>query len=266
MNDLFVWIVSFMMSFTPPGETVGVLQAQETRQEAMVRYESIANDIIEVVYNPNAHPIFDGVQGRTRTVTVILGIMAMESKFYKHIDYGDGPGSRGDNGKSWCMMQIMAGRKGRTTSWNFIKDRPPHWGDSVKEIRKGYTGLEMINDRKLCISEGLRIAKWSFSKCGNRTIYDKLRIYASGSCKKGGEASAERMKVAERLWLDIKDNQTWNDDAVSLIIKNKANRYHYNVLGNEISMTDDISVRYSGYYHLSMIDSLYTLMKKSITN
>jgi hypothetical protein len=262
MSDLFVWIVSFMMSITPPGETVDLIEAQETKQEAIIRYESIANDIIEVVYDLDNKPIFDGPQGRTRTVTVILGIMSMESKFYRHIDYGIGGGSRGDNGKSWCVMQIMAGKTGRTASWNYIKDRPPYWSDPASEIRRGYTGLEMVTDRRLCISEGLRIANWSFSKCGKRTIFDKLRVYSSGSCMKGGEASAERMKVAEKLWAEIKDNQTWDDYSISLVVKNKANRYHYNYLSNEISIIDDIMVGDTGYQHLSMLEGLYSASKK----
>jgi hypothetical protein len=262
MSDLFFWIVSFMISFTPPGGTVNVVEAQETKQEAIIRYESIADDIIEVVYNPDNKPIFDGPQGRTRTVTVMLGIMAMESRFYRHIDYGIGAGSRGDNGRSWCLMQVMAGKTGRTANWNYIQDRPPYWNDPIGEIRRGYTGLEMVNNRQLCLSEGLRIAKWSFSKCNKRNILDRLRVYASGSCKKGGEASAERMKLAENLWGEIKNNQTWNDEDVSLIvsmiIKNK-NEYKINI--NNKYKYNSISYWHENYPYLSMIDNMYPLIK-----
>jgi hypothetical protein len=219
MNEITSWIMSFMVSVTPLGEPVHITAAQETPRERIERYEEITQDLVEVVFDEYNDPLFEGSMARTHTVAVMLGIMRHESRFLKHIDLGLGTASRGDSGKSWCMMQVMAGRHGTTGEWNIVHDRPPHWGDPEEEIVSGVTGQEMVQDRKLCFREGLRIARWSFSRCGNRGPYERLRVYASGSCSKGGEASRARMWSAERFWRETAEERTWTDAQIMEIIE-----------------------------------------------
>lgn len=189
------WILSFMTKVAPPGRKVYYPEGQETVEDATTRYKAIANDIIYVVYNPKTKPLFKGPNGRSRTVSVILSVMFHESAFMRHVDYDLGKYSRGDSGQSWCMMQLRIG-EGRTMKWNLAEDRPIAWNDPKEDIFNGYTGEELIQNRQLCIGEGLKILRLSFSVCGKLPIEDRLRSYASGSCEKGADASHNRVRTA----------------------------------------------------------------------
>lgn len=225
MENLFSWILSFITTMAPIEEPAMVPEAHETEFERTRRYHQIALDLIDVAYDPSNTPLFDGVDGRSHTVAIMLGIMFHESKFRKHIDFALGPNGRGDRGKSWCLMQVMAGRRGRTSKWNVIHDRPYNWGDPHHEIRKGFTGKELVKDRRLCFQEGLKIARLSFSRCGY-ALENKLRVYASGSCKKGIKESRHRIYTAERFWSRTKGSRSWNDSDIIRLVVEKMKKEH----------------------------------------
>jgi hypothetical protein len=224
MNGLFAWIMAFMMTMIPPAEqsrrdqvrmskTKDAIVLFETPEESYQRYESIAKDLVEVVYDPNNKPVFDGPDGRAHTVAVMLSIMFHESGFRRDVDYGDLSG-RGDSGHSWCMMQIKAGKApSKTRTWNVKYDRPPQFGDNPEDIEKGVTGQALVDNRKLCFYEGLKMIRWSYSRCGSNPG-GKLKVYASGSCGRGGEASKRRVFLAERFWKKSTDLRTWNDEDI----------------------------------------------------
>lgn len=256
MNELIVWIMAFMMATVPPAEQsrrdkVRADKAEsavfETPEEANERYRDIAEDLVQVVYNPNNKPLFEGPDGRAHTVAVMLSIMFHESGFRRDVDQGDHSG-RGDSGHSWCMMQIMAGKApAKTRAWNKVYDRPPQWGDPPEEIEEGVTGPDLVNNRQLCFYEGLKIARWSFSRCGGG-IYDKLKVYASGSCDKGAAASRRRIFTAERFWTQSKDQRTWSDDDIVSFVQRKR------LDDNMIALT-----RWSNIYALSEPQTLEPL-------
>jgi hypothetical protein len=234
MNGLIAWIMAFMMTMIPPAEQSrrdqvravaqmskakdGKVVLFETPEDTASRYESIAKDLVEVVYDPNTKPLFDGPDGRAHTVAVMLSIMFHESGFRRDVDQGDHSG-RGDSGNSWCMMQIKAGKApSKTRSWNVKYDRPPQWGDSPADIEQGFTGQQLVDDRKLCFYEGLKMIRWSYSRCGSNPG-GKLKVYASGSCDKGGEASKRRVFTAERYWQKSQDQRTWADDDIVRVVR-----------------------------------------------
>jgi hypothetical protein len=203
METVIAWMLAFMVSVAPPGRKTYYAEAQELKTEALTRYRSIAEDVTEVVYDPNTKPLFRGKKGRTRTVSVILAIMLYESGFMKNVDYGIGKYGRGDNGKSWCLMQMMVG-KGRAWQnaggWNVKYDRPPRFGDDPKDIEKGSSGPEMVKDRRLCVKEALRLLRISFVSCRHLPLNQRLRVYASGSCKGGAKGSALRLNTAIKFF------------------------------------------------------------------
>ena len=220
--------MAFMMTMIPPAEqsrrdkvrsekSDAKIALFETPEESAQRYEDIAKDLVEVVYDPNNKPIFDGPDGRAHTAAVMMSIMFHESGFRRDVDKGE---TRGDSGNSWCMMQIRAGKSpSRTRSWNVKYDRPPQYGDSPDDIEKGFTGQELVDDRKLCFYEGLKMLRWSYSRCG-KDPNGKIKVYASGSCDKGGEASKNRVSTAEKYWKSSQDQRSWNDaDIVSIVQK-----------------------------------------------
>jgi len=195
LDQVTNWILAFIRDAAPPGRKVYYPEGQETPAEAEERYLSITKDIVEVLYNPDTKPVFTGKNGRSQTISLILSVMFHESSFMRHVDYGLGKYARGDHGKSWCMMQIKIDDD-RTPKWNYVKDRAVNWGDPKEEIREGYTGEELVTDRKLCITEGLRVLRSSFASCRRLPLEDRLRQYASGSCDRGAAASHNRVNKA----------------------------------------------------------------------
>ena len=103
------------------------------------------------------------------------------------------------------MMQINIGT-GKTRPWNKEKYRFAYPNDPPEEVVDGYTGRELVQDRKNCIRAGLHMLHGS--RCGG-PVQDWLRAYASGSCSKGAEASARRMKLA--IWWFSHNRPKFND-------------------------------------------------------
>jgi len=65
---------------------------------------------------------------------------------------------------------------------------------------RGYNGQDLIADRGLCFTVGLRILRNSFHACSALPMLERLSAYASGNCADGREASRRRMTAAVR-WM-----------------------------------------------------------------
>lgn len=221
------WMVDFMSKGAPPGRKTFYVDAQESKEEALERYRGIANAIIDVVYDPETPPLFRGPNGRARTVTVILAVMLFESGFGRHVDFGIGKYGRGDGGKSWCLLQINIGQ-GRTPSWNTKTKRFPQTGDDPKDIALGYTGPELVGDRRLCVGEALKAMRASFSSCKgmNLPLDQKLRVYGSGSCDKAEKPSRVRMRAAIKFWDDTHRQRGFTDDKLLALIEQERKLPH----------------------------------------
>lgn len=172
-------------------------EAQETVEQGMARYESIASDVAEVMRTEK--PLFKGADGKLRTSALIMSVMLHEGGFRRDVDLGLGAHSKGDHGNSVCLMQLNVG-KGRSFAWNVVKDRAPRPADPPSEIQQGWTAKELLADRKKCITAGLRVMRVSFASCGRMPQRDWLRAYASGSCDAGAPESASRMGLAFRWY------------------------------------------------------------------
>jgi hypothetical protein len=195
------WMVGFMTKHAPPGRRTFYPEAQETKEEALVRYNGIANAIVDVVYDPTRKPLFGGSTGRARSATVILALMLFESGFMKNVDFGAGKFGRGDGGRSWCLLQINIGA-GRTLKWNTKYDRVPKMGDDPADIFEGYTGPELVADRKKCVGEAYKALRLSFNACQSMQlpVDQKLRVYGSGNCNGAVKESRLRMRAAIKFW------------------------------------------------------------------
>ncbi len=212
LETVTTWILSLIMTSAPPGRKIYYDEGQETIEEATARYESIADDIIAVVYDPATIPLFKGPTGRARTVSVILSVMLHESSFMRHVDYGLGKYARGDHGQSWCLMQLRIGN-GKTMRWDTVRGRPAAIGAHSEDVFEGYKGEDLVSDRKLCISEGLKVLAVSFGGTYGLPLEDRLRVYASGSRDKGSDASHNRMNLAVK-WFNKYPYKTIKDAEV----------------------------------------------------
>lgn len=214
------WVMGFLVNTAPPGRKVWYEGGQETKDEALKRYEDIAWDVVELAYSPETKPVFSSKSnGRSQTASVWLGIMLHESGFTKHVDYNLGAYGRGDSGLSWCMMQLRIGR-GKTTPWNTTKDRQVFWGDKKEDIFEGYSGDEIIANRKLCIGEAHHLVRVSFKSCEHRPLLERLTSYAAGFCK----ADPEDVKKTKELKEGIAKSRARMSSAVKYFYNTKKSR------------------------------------------
>jgi hypothetical protein len=199
--------MSFMVTYAPPGRPSFM---PETRPEAEARYESIADDIVEVFKTEKS--MFNGSDGKLKSMILVQSIMHFEAGFRKDIDLGKGPASRGDNGNSVCLMQLNIGG-GRTSRWNTVLDRPAYDSDPKADVVDGWNAQEIYADRKKCIRAGVRLLRWSIATCSAKGLSQKdwLRVYTSGNCDGGGNASANRMNFAVKWY---SNNKPTFDDTI----------------------------------------------------
>ena len=204
------WSSAQMASWSPPGKSL-YKDALETEEAGKTRYRSIARDAISVVYDPTEAPLFPGPYGRAKTLAVMLSVAHAESGFRKDVDTGKGPSSKGDGGRSWCLMQVQLGKaiNGKTSIRINLK------GDTVEYVYdrvSGWGGEDLISDRKACFRIGLHIMRHSFNSCKSVPLEDRLTAYTSGNCTGGRKSSRARIKKAVRWLASIAPPMT--DDSV----------------------------------------------------
>jgi hypothetical protein len=192
------WCVDRMVIWSPPGKSQ-FENAKETEEEGKDRYMEIARDAISVAYDPSEAPLFPGPYGRAKTLAAMLGVVHSESGFRRDVDLGKGAASKGDGGRSWCLMQVQLGKAvdGKTPLRVALK------GDGVEYVwngKGGFGGEDLIADRKTCLRVGLHIMRVSFNSCGSLPVPERLSVYTSGNCTDGRAASKVRMDKAIR-WL-----------------------------------------------------------------
>jgi len=208
------WLLSIMLSIVPCQKNYHVpTYAQESIQQCESRYDGISKSIAEVVYHPNSTPLWGGNHGRARTALTVLTIMYFESGFRRDVDIGierERLSRYGwnDYGRSWCMMQINLGNKSRMIDGAAIVN-------SASNTPHGWTGKDLIADRRKCVAAGLYIVRRSFKACPGQSFNNRLRVYASGSCDKGGDASAARMKKMVKLYTE--HPPTFGDSSINYI-------------------------------------------------
>jgi hypothetical protein len=214
VNAVIAWLVAFMVAVAPTTRKHFYVDDKETPDEAQARYESIANDVVEVYWDPENPPLFSGPTGRLKTVSVAMSIIYHESQLRRDVDFGLGKKAKGDSGKSWCLMQVMTGN-GRSGDWNKVKHRFKMWGDKPEDIVEGWTGTELVQDRKKCLTAGYRVMAASFAVCHKLPVSEWLRAYASGNCDDdggGAEPSEARMNFGMNYFNRHKPD--FNDDIV----------------------------------------------------
>lgn len=128
----------------------------ENEIERQTRIESIAEDISEVVINAKELP--GGMSRWETAVTVATWASAESNGFDPAVERGT---TRGDHGRSWCIMQIHLPR-GKTS--------------------QGWSGPDLIADRQKCITVGMEVMAWSMKACKHLPKDQRLAAYASGRC------------------------------------------------------------------------------------
>lgn len=159
--ELFVtWLVAKMLVWVPGYNS-------EATNDTKARYESFARDAVTVAFDPDEKPLFGGANARVKTAVTLLSIASFESGYRHSVDIGE---ERGDSGSSWCLMQVHLPGAVRVTLKGDV------YGYAGYKSSDGWSGKDLVEDRKRCFRAALHIARESYRVCGN------LSVYATGKC------------------------------------------------------------------------------------
>jgi hypothetical protein len=176
MNGLVAYLLTAMLAWSPTHDH----EYYEAREETLARDAAIARTIAEVALDPAEPPLFGGPDARAETALFVSSVAFYESGgFRRDVELGTGKHSRGDSGRSWCLMQVNIGG-GMTAE---------HW-----------TGLDLVGDRAKCIRAGLHRMRESFEHCTGQTFVDRLSGYTDGRCRDGADAAHRRTLRAVQFW------------------------------------------------------------------
>jgi len=181
MNLIVFWLVTVIAAWVPPGRKIEMFpEAKETKQEALDRYKSIAEDLVAVAFDPEEKPLFRGSDwsARSKTALLLASVALKESGYRKDVDFGLGKMGRGDQGRSVCLLQLNVG-----TGKVPLPGVPGTWGAE-----------DLLADRKKCFRAGLGMIRRSMSACRG-SILKSLAGYTSGSCEKGQQSSENRVRA-----------------------------------------------------------------------
>jgi hypothetical protein len=147
----------------------------EPLAEAQQRYESIADDIGAVVMDESEPPLFAGPAGREATGVLLSAIAWHESGFRKDVDVCKGARSKGDNGRSIGLLQVMKG---------------PNY--------EGHSATEICDDRRLAIRLGLHVLRRAKEAC-HGSPRSWLQSYAAGGCGVRSNVSRDVCSAFDRV-------------------------------------------------------------------
>lgn len=164
MSEPASWVLAAILTMNLPDGPGGDAESDASR---LWRMREIASDIYAV-----------GHDDRERAL--LLAVAVRETGLAYDADKGPcyrGPGSerRCDSGRSACIMQIRLGR-GKT--------------------EQGWSQADLFADRRKCLEAGRRLLERSSNACGRGR---ELNAYATGSCSKGADITADRMRLMWRL-------------------------------------------------------------------
>lgn len=177
MNTLSTWILTVLLSIAPPQKISP--HTKESVDAMKARYEAIAQDMSSVI--EKSKPLFKGKDAELRTAALLTSIAFYESGFRKDVDDGR---ARGDNGRSWCLMQINIG------NGHVIV------GDAEM---KSWTGKDLVKDRKKCFAVGLETIRLSLNQCSSLSGAGVLSAYTTGKCIPNERSSANRWNFSQTI-------------------------------------------------------------------
>ena len=197
-TTMVAWLASMMMSWIKPSiiletrddsrlaETTAISSVNlETREEMYERFTSIANDAVDTVQESGN--VFYGDYAVLRSAWAILGVAHHETRWAKEVDVWTHEGTGVIKDGAWCLMQIQLGKK----KTYLDDDNKTYRMDSHNKTAEGWTGRDLVDDRKKCFKVGYRMIKQSFGACRHKPMELHMAAYASGSCERGHTRSRE---------------------------------------------------------------------------
>lgn len=150
----------------PVAWVVSLLTALEPSAPWSDTYARTAEAIAKVA---ESDPLFASeADGAARTATVLVSLAWYESHFK--------PDARSKDGKTLCLYQVQR------SSFDDPK--------------------EALKDPELCTRAAMKLLHRSLGECKTRHADERLALYMSGQCDRGGQESRYRMYLARKLLKD----------------------------------------------------------------
>lgn len=208
MSPVIPWILSLLTLLAPPERLAALPQLpgwEETAEQKLTRYESIAADLYAVTYAPEARLPYRGKRGRAASTALLVAVAFMESGFARDVDRG--PCYRGGSFRTRCDGGLSAGL------WQARLGA----GETLESIHGvgGLTQADLFGDRKKAAAVAMHMIVRSFKACRLLGPEALLNVYASGSCSRGQVPALARLKLARRLLADRPP--PWKDDAQHVV-------------------------------------------------
>lgn len=210
-HTVVAWIFALMSFLAPPEKLTAAPHVQlpgweETLEQRTERYESIAKDIFEVVYDVSAKLPYRGKRGRAQSTALLVAIAFMESGFMPDVDKG--PCYRKGSFRTRCDGGLSAGM------WQARLGE----GETLLSIH-GVDGLkqaDLFKDRKTQVRIALHMVNRSFKTCRLLGPEAVLNVYSSGSCSRGQKPASARLALAKRAY--AARPPTWKEDKEFVIV------------------------------------------------
>jgi hypothetical protein len=147
----------------PVSWVVSLLAALEPSAPWSDTYEKTAEAIARVAESDPLYAVED--QGEERTASILVALAWYESRLK--------PTAKSKNGQWYCLYQVHK--------------------SYLSEPEKALT------DPEACTRAAMKILKRSFQTCTTRAPDERLAIFMSGVCDRGGVESKHRMYLAKKL-------------------------------------------------------------------
>ena len=147
----------------PVSWVVSLLAALEPGAPWSDTYEKTAEAIVRVAESDPLYAVED--RGEERTASLLVALAWYESRLK--------PNAKSKNGQWYCLYQI----------------------------HKSYLNEpdKALNDPEVCTRAAMKIPKRSVQTCTKRAPDERLAIFMSGVCDRGGAESRSRMYLAKKL-------------------------------------------------------------------
>lgn len=147
----------------PVSWVVGLLAALEPQAPWASTYEKTAEAIARVSESDPLWAVED--KGEERTATLLVALAWYESRLK--------PNAKSKNGQWYCLYQVGK---------NYLPDAE-----------------KALTDQEMCTRAAIKILKKSITLCAARPPEERLAIFMSGQCDRGGVESRYRMFLANKL-------------------------------------------------------------------
>jgi hypothetical protein len=193
LQVLTAWALAAMTSWLPYSRHLG-----EPLPEVESRYQAIAEAAIAANYDPSSRPMAWG--SRAASTILTLSVAEAESSFRADVFTGIGPHARGDNGQSFCPMQVKLG------------DGTIAVGDEE------WSGDDLLADPNKCFLAGVQKLRGSLGTCPELEFRDRLSAYITGQCKPLNWRSRMRIDRAVE-WVNAHHPPVKDSDVLATMAK-----------------------------------------------